>query len=118
MTCRQIRWSWAFRREKSAKCAKQPAAVSWAGSPTKEPVRMPAEPRTPPKHTAGQAMIVSGTSHPRLTHEICDLLELQPTPALVTQFKNEETRVQIEENVRGADVFVVQSMCTPIDHHI
>ena len=57
---------------------------------------MPAEPRTPPKHTAGQAMIVSGTSHPQLTHEICDLLDLQPTPALVTQFKNEETRVQIE----------------------
>ena len=79
---------------------------------------MPAEPRTPPKHTAGQAMIVAGTSHPQLAHEICDLLELTLTPALVGQFKNEETRVQIEENVRGADVFVVQSMCSPVDHHI
>jgi ribose-phosphate pyrophosphokinase len=76
------------------------------------------EPHAPPKHTAGQAMIVSGTSHPELAHEICNLLEVPLTPALVTQFKNEETRVQIEENVRGADVFVVQSMCSPVDHHI
>ena len=33
-------------------------------------------------------------------------------------FKNEETRVRIEENVRGADVFVIQSTCSPVDHHI
>lgn len=79
---------------------------------------MATEQRLPPKHTAGQAMIVAGTSHPALAHEICALLDLAPTPALVTQFRNEETRIQIEENVRGADVFVVQSMCSPIDHHI
>ncbi|MFI5266560.1 MAG: ribose-phosphate diphosphokinase [Chloroflexota bacterium] len=79
---------------------------------------MPAEQRMPPKHTAGQAMIVAGTSHPALAHEICELLDLSPTPALVSRFRNEETRIQIEENVRGADVFVVQSMCSPIDHHI
>src|SRR5579872_1406592 len=79
---------------------------------------MAAEPRTPPKHTAGQAMIVAGTSHPALAQEICDLLGLSLTPALVGQFRNEETRIQIEENVRGADVFVVQSMCSPVDHHI
>jgi len=79
---------------------------------------MPAEVRIPPKHTAGQAMIVAGTSHPALAREICDILDLGLTPALVTQFKNEETRVQIEENVRGADVFVVQSLCSPVDHHI
>ena len=79
---------------------------------------MATEQRTPPKHTAGQAMIVAGTSHPALAHEICALLDLSPTPALVGQFRNEETRIQIEENVRGADVFVVQSMCSPVDHHI
>ena len=74
--------------------------------------------RAPIKHTAGEAMIVAGTSHPALANEICDLLGLSLTPALVAQFRNEETRVQIEENVRGADVFVVQSMCSPVDHHI
>jgi ribose-phosphate pyrophosphokinase len=79
---------------------------------------MAAEERTPTKHTAGQAMIVAGTSHPALAREICELLHVSPTPALISTFRNEETRIQIEENVRGADVFVVQSMCSPIDHHI
>ncbi len=72
----------------------------------------------PATHAAGQAMIFSGTSHPALTQEICQLLSLPVARAIVGTFKNEETRVQIEENVRGADVFVVQSMCSPMDHHI
>jgi len=38
--------------------------------------------------------------------------------ALVTQFRNEEIRVRIEQNVRGADVFVVQSLCGPVHEHI
>lgn len=63
-------------------------------------------------------MIVAGTSHPELAREMCDLLHLSLTPAIVGVFKNEETRIQIEENVRGADVFVVQSLCSPVDHHI
>ncbi|MGH2363119.1 MAG: ribose-phosphate diphosphokinase [Chloroflexota bacterium] len=69
-------------------------------------------------HTSGQAMIFSGTSHQALAREICQLLELPVSRAFVGTFNNEETRVQIEENVRGADVFVVQSMCSPVDHHI
>ncbi|SRR5581483_52278 len=71
-----------------------------------------------PKHTAGQAVIFSGTAHPALAHEICERLGLHLAPALVGTFKNGEIRVQIEENVRGADVFVVQSMCSPVDHNI
>ncbi|MHB8618903.1 MAG: ribose-phosphate diphosphokinase, partial [Chloroflexota bacterium] len=67
---------------------------------------------------AGDAMIFSGSSHPELAAEICQLLDLPLAGAFVGTFKNGETRVQVEENVRGADVFVVQSMCTPIDHHI
>src|SRR5215207_5210883 len=38
--------------------------------------------------------------------------------ALVDVFANQETRVRIEQNVRGCDVFVVQSLCIPVDHHI
>ncbi|MBV9121233.1 MAG: ribose-phosphate pyrophosphokinase [Chloroflexi bacterium] len=63
-------------------------------------------------------MIFAGSSHPALADEICKLLGVPLARAYVGTFKNEETRVHIEENVRGADVFVVQSMCSPIDHHI
>ena len=68
--------------------------------------------------TAGQAMVFSGTSHPALANEICELLGLPLAKALVGRFTNGEVRIHIEENVRGADVFVIQSMCDPADHHI
>ncbi|MDQ2872691.1 MAG: ribose-phosphate pyrophosphokinase [Candidatus Eremiobacteraeota bacterium] len=56
-------------------------------------------------------LIFSGNSNPRLADEIAKRLKLHVGKALVTKFKNEETRVQIGENVRGSEVFVVQSIC-------
>src|ERR671927_1268725 len=38
--------------------------------------------------------------------------------ALVGKWKNGETRVKLDENVRGSDVFIIQSMCNPVDHHL
>src|SRR3954468_15645547 len=38
--------------------------------------------------------------------------------AIVGTWKNGETRVKLEENVRGSDVFIIQSMSTPADHHL
>jgi ribose-phosphate pyrophosphokinase len=63
-------------------------------------------------------LIFGGTSNPQLADEICRHLGISRAGALVGAFKNEETRVRIEENVRGADVFVIQSTCSPVDHHI
>lgn len=66
-----------------------------------------------------RAMLVfAGNSNLPLANEICRELGIELGGALVTTFKNEETRVRIEENVRGADVFVIQSTCSPVDHHI
>src|ERR671927_1127432 len=38
--------------------------------------------------------------------------------ALVGKWKNGETRVKLDENVRGSDVFVIQSMSDPVNHHL
>jgi ribose-phosphate pyrophosphokinase len=62
--------------------------------------------------------VFTGTSHPALAHEMCAHLGMVPGRALISTFKNEETRVRIEENVRGADVFVIQSTCSPVDHSV
>ena len=62
--------------------------------------------------------VFSGTSNPGLAREICDYLQLPPGAALLSRFPNDEVRLRIEQNVRGADVFVVQSMSEPVDHHI
>jgi ribose-phosphate pyrophosphokinase len=57
-------------------------------------------------------LLFSGNANKQLAEEIAKRLKLQGVgKALVSQFKNEETRVEIGENVRGSEVFVVQSIC-------
>lgn len=62
--------------------------------------------------------IFSGTAHPALTREICQALDCPLGSAMIKRFADGETHLQIQENVRGADVFVVQPTCTPVDHHL
>lgn len=66
----------------------------------------------------GRLQVFSGNSNIALAREITSHLHLNLGRALVGQFKNGETRVKVEENVRGSDVFVIQSLCTPVDHHL
>jgi ribose-phosphate pyrophosphokinase len=56
-------------------------------------------------------LIFSGNSNPQLAEEIAKRLKLHVGKALVSKFKNEECRIEISENVRGSEVFVVQSTC-------
>lgn len=58
-------------------------------------------------------VILGGNSNPELVKEIADLLGHAPGDVLVGKFPEGEVQVQIRENVRGKDVFVVQSTCTP-----
>ncbi|MGA7414545.1 MAG: ribose-phosphate pyrophosphokinase-like domain-containing protein, partial [Bryobacteraceae bacterium] len=62
--------------------------------------------------------IFSGTANPALANEICESLGCPMGAAMVRTFADGETHLQIQENVRGADVFVVQPTCTPVDHNI
>lgn len=52
-----------------------------------------------------------GSSNPELAHAVADYLEIPLGKALVTRFANGEIREKIEENVRGARVFVIQPTC-------
>ncbi|GAC1320238.1 MAG: ribose-phosphate pyrophosphokinase [Chloroflexota bacterium] len=62
--------------------------------------------------------IFSGNANRPLAEDICRCLGVQLGRSLVGTFKNGETRIKIEEHVRGADVFVIQPTCAPSDHHI
>ncbi|MDR1855793.1 MAG: ribose-phosphate pyrophosphokinase [Desulfovibrio sp.] len=57
--------------------------------------------------------IVTGSSNPELAKAICDHLGCQLTPTLATTFSDGELRIEIGDNVREDDVFVVQSTCPP-----
>ncbi len=57
--------------------------------------------------------IFAGNSNPPLARDICRNLEIPLGEALVETFSDGEIRVEIKENVRGCDVFVIQSTCAP-----
>ncbi len=57
--------------------------------------------------------IVTGSSNPELAKAICDHLGCQLTPTMATTFSDGELRIEIGDNVRGDDVFVVQPTCPP-----
>ncbi|TAN21318.1 MAG: ribose-phosphate pyrophosphokinase [Acidobacteria bacterium] len=69
-------------------------------------------------HPDDKLKIFSGTSNPALTAEICNHLGIEPGQCRLTRFSDGENYVQILENVRGADVFVVQPTCDPVDIHL
>lgn len=62
--------------------------------------------------------VFSGNANPALAGEICYELGAPLASANVKQFADGEVHLHIQENVRGADVFVVQPTCTPVDRHI
>jgi ribose-phosphate pyrophosphokinase len=62
--------------------------------------------------------IFSGTANPALTRDICNALGCPLGAAMIKKFADGETHLQIQENVRGADVFVVQPTCTPVDNSL
>ena len=62
--------------------------------------------------------IFCGTANESLCDEVCAFLGMNRGQALVTRFKDGEAYVQIQENVRGADVFVIQPTCHPVDQHL
>ncbi len=62
--------------------------------------------------------LFTGNANPALAQEICAYLGIRLGEATVSRFSDGEVRVKIEENVRGADVFVVQSCCSPVNDSI
>ena len=66
----------------------------------------------------GRLMVFTGTAHPVLAQDIMRELEAALGRAMVGVWKNGETRVKLEENVRGSDVFIIQSLSAPCDHHL
>lgn len=62
--------------------------------------------------------VVSGNANPELAKEIASKLKVNMTAATVTKFSDGETRVHIEDNVRGKDVFIVQPTSPPVNDHL
>ncbi len=66
----------------------------------------------------GPLKIFSGSAHPALAKEIAEHLDLPLGGARLYRFPDSEVSFQIDENIRGTDVFIVQPTCSPVDEHI
>ncbi len=63
-------------------------------------------------------MVFSGNAHPKLAKDVCNDLNVPLGKAFVSQFSDGEIQVEIQENVRGKDVFVVQPTCMPTNDNV
>jgi ribose-phosphate pyrophosphokinase len=66
----------------------------------------------------GRLQVFAGNGNRPLADEIMRVLEAPLGRALVSCWQNGETRVKLDENVRGSDVFVIQSLSHPVNHHL
>ena len=66
----------------------------------------------------GDLKVFSGSAHPQLTKEIADCLGIPLGQARLRRFPDSEVSFQIDENIRGADVFIVQPTSNPVDQHL
>lgn len=69
-------------------------------------------------HEKRKLMLFSGTSNPVLGKEIADFLGVQLGQVKISKFSNGEIYVKFLESVRGADIFIVQTMCAPVNSHL
>lgn len=66
----------------------------------------------------GELLVFSGNANPKLAEDVCKNLGLPLGKAKVTTFSDGETQVEIQEDVRGSDVFVIQPTCAPVNNNI
>ncbi|MBC7173602.1 MAG: ribose-phosphate pyrophosphokinase [Polyangiaceae bacterium] len=62
--------------------------------------------------------VFSGTSNPKLAEQIASYLELPIGRCKISRFSDGEVFAEIQENVRGVDVYVVQSTCSPVNDNL
>ena len=62
--------------------------------------------------------LFGGTSNLNLSKEVCDYLNILPGEMVNKAFSDGETQIEIEENVRGRDTFVIQSTCSPVNDNL
>ena len=66
----------------------------------------------------GRMMVFTGNANPQLAKAVCGYLDLSLGKAIVDQFSDGEIQVEIMENVRGRDVFIVQPTCKPTNDNL
>ena len=65
-----------------------------------------------------ELIIFSGNSNPEFANKVCDYLNLPLGKCMVKRFSDGEVRIEINDNVRLRDVFIIQSTCAPVNDNL
>jgi len=65
-----------------------------------------------------QFKVFSGTANLELAKKICDYLNIPLGECIIKRFSDGEIFVEIKENIRGADIFIIQPTCPPVNEHL
>lgn len=68
--------------------------------------------------TIDSLKLISGSSNPRLAESIAKAIDVPLCPATISRFSDGEVSIQINENIRGKDVFIIQSCAAPVNDSI
>ena len=71
-----------------------------------------------PLRDAEDLLLLGGRACPDLTRQVADRLEVTPGRVMLQRFSDGESYVELEENVRGKTVFILQSLCAPVNDHL
>ena len=69
-------------------------------------------------HDTRRLRLFSGTSNPDLASEIGAYLGVPDGPRVIKRFADGELYIQIQESIRGCDVFLIQPTCAPVNDHL
>jgi ribose-phosphate pyrophosphokinase len=67
---------------------------------------------------SGRLLLFSGNANRPLAQNIASSLNMNLSRAIVSEYNNAETRIKLQDNVRGCDVFIIQPTCPPVNHHL
>jgi ribose-phosphate pyrophosphokinase len=95
-----------------------PELTRLPGLDVKEPAPQVEQGHWLPRAPEKRLMVFSGRSHPELAADIADHLGVQLGDIELETFANGETYCRYGESIRGADVFLVQTGCRPVDEHL
>jgi ribose-phosphate pyrophosphokinase len=73
---------------------------------------------SPPAQDIRRLRLFSGTSNPELAREIGAYLGVPDGPCVIKRFADGELYIQIQESIRGCDVFLIQPTCAPVNDHL
>lgn len=70
------------------------------------------------RYRDNEMVIISGNSNTALAEAISDILDIKLADVDISSFSDQETKIEIRDNMRGEDVFIIQSTSQPANHHL